>query len=138
MPQREHADIVIAFSPPPDYGTTRDNSRLNARITLRHPVPLPDFQASRPFVKLVRGAEGVDLLEISGEISDAATHAIEDRMWDHMPSAKHLRSDRLGVFQDEGVTRRSNPLAVTQLVVTYYLVKASALALKQGYLTERL
>ena len=26
---------------------------------------------------------------------------------------------------------RSNPLAVTQLVLTYYLVKASALALKQ-------
>jgi phosphoribulokinase len=138
MPQREQADIVISFYPPLEYATTKDNSHLNVRITLRHPVPLPDLEASRPYLKLVRGAEGVDSLEINGEISDAATHAIEDRMWDHMPSARHLRSDRLGVFQDAGTPRRSNPLAVTQLVLTYYLVKASALALKQAYRTERL
>jgi phosphoribulokinase len=77
------------------------------------------------------------VLEISGHISAAATQAVEDRMWDHMPSARHLRSDRLGVFQDGAVARRSHPLAVTQLVLTYYLVKASALALKeQPYATE--
>jgi hypothetical protein len=44
-----------------------------------------------------------------------------------MPSARHLRSDRVGVFHDGAVERRSNSLAVTQLVLTYYLVKASAL-----------
>jgi hypothetical protein len=113
------------------------------RILLRHPVPLPDLQEAfaaaegrngGPYLKLERGADGIDLLEIDGKISDAATTAIENRMWDHMASARHLRSDQLGVFQDGDVRRHSNPLAVTQLVLTYYLVKASALALKQEML----
>lgn len=140
VPQRELADIVITFYPPPDYDQTQDATRLNVRVTLRHPVPLPDLDAAiaaaerkngAASIKLTRGGAGTDVLEINGHISDAATQAVEDRMWDHMPSARHLRSDRLGVFQDGDVTRRSNPLAVTQLVLTYYLVKASALALKE-------
>ena len=140
VPQREYADMVITFYPPADYAQTQDATRLNVRVTLRHPVPLPDLedaiaaaerQNGTAALRLKRGASGTDVLEISGHISNAATQAVEDRMWDHMPSAKHLRSDRLGVFQDGPVTRRSNPLAVTQLVLTYYLVKASALALKE-------
>ena len=140
VPQREYADMVITFYPPADYAQTQDATRLNVRVTLRHPVPLPDLedaiaaaerQNGTAALRLQRGANGTDVLEINGHISNAATQAVEDRMWDHMPSAKHLRSDRLGVFQDGQVTRRSNPLAVTQLVLTYYLVKASALALKE-------
>ena len=57
-------------------------------------------------------------------------------MWDHMPAARHLRSARLGIFQDGGEERRSNPLAVTQLVLTYFLVKASALAVKEELLAR--
>ena len=141
MPQREFADMVISFYPPPDYAETKDATRLNVRITLRHPIPLPDLEdaialAERqnghgPTLRLTRGGAGADLLEINGHISDIAMQAVENRMWDHMPSARHLRSDRLGLFQDGAVVRRSNPLAVTQLVLTYYLVKASALALKE-------
>jgi len=140
MPQRERADMVISFFPPADYTTAPDNTRLNVRLTLRHPVPVPDLEEAlaaaerrngSASLKLERGAEGTDMLEIKGCISDAATQAIEDRMWDHMPSARHLRSDRVGVFHDGDAERRSNSLAVTQLVLTYYLVKASALVLKQ-------
>ena len=140
MPQREKADMVISFYPPADYATVQDNTKLNVRLTLRHPVPVPDLEEALAVaerrngsasLKLERGVEGADVLEIKGYISDAATQAIEDRMWDHMPSARHLRSDRLGVFNDGSAERRSNSLAVTQLVLTYYLVKASALVLKQ-------
>jgi len=140
MPQREKADMVISFFPPADYATAQDNTRLNVRLTLRHPVPVPDLEEAlaaaerrngNASLKLERGVEGTDVLEIKGCISDAATQAIEDRMWDHMPSARHLRSDRVGVFHDGAAERRSNSLAVTQLVLTYYLVKASALVLKQ-------
>jgi phosphoribulokinase len=114
------------------------------RIQLRHPVPVPDLEetvaaAERRnggYLKLARGAEGQDLLEIDGAISDAATGAIEDRMWDHMPAARHLRSPQLGVFQDGDTVRHSNPLAVTQLILTYYLVKASALAVKEELLAR--
>ena len=140
VPQRELADIVITFYPPADYAKTADATKLNVRVVLRHPVPLPDLDAAieaaerkngNASIRLTRGTGGTDVLEISGHISNSATQAVEDRMWDHMPSARHLRSDRLGVFQDGDVTRRSNPLAVTQLILTYYLVKASALALKE-------
>jgi len=141
MPQRESADMVISFYPPADYAATQDATRLNVRITLRHPVPLPDLEDAIALaerqnghgaaLRLTRGGAGADLLEINGHMSDVATQAVENRMWDHMPSARHLRCDRLGLFQDGAVTRRSNPLAVTQLVLTYYLVKASALALKE-------
>ncbi|MGH7676757.1 MAG: phosphoribulokinase, partial [Gemmatimonadales bacterium] len=145
MPQREAADMVISFYPPPEYAQTKDTTRLNVRITLRHPIPLPDLEDAfaaagdkngEPYLKLVRGGEGVDVLEIDGAISAAATQAIEDRMWAHMPTARHLRSDRLGRFKDGARERRSHPLAVTQLVLTYYLVKASALVVKQERLTE--
>jgi len=110
------------------------------RITLRHPIPVPDLKAAlaaaegangKSALKLERGSEGTDVLEIDGLISDEATQAIDTRMWEHMATARHLRSDRVGVFQDGAVQRRSNPLAVTQLILTYYLVKASALVLKQ-------
>ena len=140
MPQREKADMVISFVPPADYATVQDNTRLDVRLTLRHPVPVPDLEEALAVaerrngsasLRLERGTEGTDVLEIKGCISDAATQAIEDRMWDHMPSARHLRSDRLGVFHDGAAERRSNSLAVTQLVLTYYLVKASLLVLKQ-------
>ena len=141
MPQREKADIVISFYPGAEYAKTHDNTKLNVRIVLRHPVPLPDLEealaaaersnGSGPYLTLERGDDGIDRLEINGSISDSATLAIENRMWSHMPTAKHLRSDQLGVFMDGDTRRRSNPLAVTQLVLTYYLVKASVLALKQ-------
>jgi phosphoribulokinase len=145
MPQRERADMVIAFYPGPDWAQTKDSSRLNVRILLRHPIPLPDLEAvvraaeagnGGPYLRLHRGSEGADRLEISGAITDRATDAIERRMTDHMPSAGPLRSDRVGRFMDGTVERRSNPLAVTQLVLTYYLVKATALVLKQEQLRQ--
>lgn len=70
-------------------------------------------------------------MEINGAITDDVTLAIEERMWAHMPTAKHLRANGLGTFMEGDERKRSNSLLVTQLVVTYYLVKAAALALKQ-------
>ena len=143
MPQRDRADIVISFSPGAQYAVSRDSTRLNVRMLLRHPIPLPDLQDAftaageengGPYVRLQRGVDGTDSLDISGAISNDATQAIEDRLWNHMPTARHLRSDRLGVFMDGATERRSNPLAVTQLVLTYYLVKTTALVLKEEQL----
>lgn len=142
-PQRDKADIVISFRPPSDYEKARDDTKLDVRILLRHPIPLPDLEDALAAVKgkngngdlrIQRGQDGVDSLEISGKLSNESTRSIEDRMWDHMAAARHLRSDRLGTFQDGKVERRSNPLAVTQLVLTYYLVKTSALIVKQEQL----
>ncbi len=143
-PQREKADIVISFYQPDDYGTTGDNTKLNVRVTLRHPIPLPDLedallaagaQGNGEVVRFKRGEAGVDLLRIEGTIPDQTTLAIEQRMWDHMPTAKHLRANALGTFIERDERKHSNSLLVTQLVVTYYLVKAAALAVKQEELS---
>ncbi len=145
MPQRDKADMVIAFCPGVDWKEKKDSSRLDVKIVLRHPVPLPDLETvvrdaekenGHSYVKLHRGAEGADRLEISGTISDRATEAIERRMADHMPGAGQIRSDRVGRFMDGDKERRSNPLAVTQLVLTYYLVKVTALVHKQEQLRQ--
>jgi len=145
MPQRDKADIVVSFSPSPAYAKTKDRARLDVRITLRHPIPLPDLEGAvsavgdqdgGPYLQVHRGAEGTDRLEIGGAISDAATQWIVRRIWSHMPLGRDVRSDRLGIFMDGAKERRSNPLAVTQLVLTYYLVKAMALALKQEQLRQ--
>jgi phosphoribulokinase len=140
-PQREHADIVISFFPPDNYAVAQDDTMLNVRIRIVHPVPLPDLEeaivaahatnGAEQHVKLVRGHDGTDRLEVLGRISPAAVQAIENRMWDHMPNARHLRSNRLGIFVDASGERRSSALTVTQLVLTYYLVKASALIAKE-------
>lgn len=135
-PQRERADIVINFRAPSHYAETKDDSRLDVRIRIAHPIPLPDIEdifgaETARFLRMERGMNGADVLEIDGALDDASTSLIEDRMWKHMPAARHLRSNKLGTFQDIHGERRSNPLAVTQLIITYYLVKASALAAKQ-------
>ena len=140
-PQRERADIVIAFRPPADHGRTNDDARLDVRIRIAHPIPLPDLDdlfagETARFLRMERGTIGADVVEIDGGLSDAATQVVEDRIWKHMPAARHLRSARLGAFLDVGGERRSNPLAVTQLLLTYYLVKASALAEKQEQLAD--
>jgi len=143
MPQRDKADMVISFCPGADWKEKKDSSRLDVKIVLRHPVPLPDLETvvrdaekenGGSYIKLHRGTEGADRLEISGTITDKATDAIERRMGDHMPG--HLRSDRVGRFMDGNKERRSNPLAVTQLVLTYYLVKVTALVHKQEQLKQ--
>ena len=140
LPQRDKADIVISFFPPDDYPTTQDNTSLNVRVTLRHPIPLPDLEdalvavggnSNGEFVHFNRGAAGVDVLEVDGKISDDVTGTIEQRMWDNMQTAKHLRAEGLGTFTERDERKRSNSLLITQLVVTYYLVKAAALAQKQ-------
>ena len=145
MPQREKADIVISFYPSPQYEATKDRARLNVGITLRHPIPLPDLESALtaaddenggPYLRLQRGADGTDSLEISGAISDAATQSIERRIWSHIPTARDGGAGRVGIFFDGKGERRSNPLAVTQLVLTYYLVKAMALVLKQEQLRQ--
>ena len=139
-PQREKADIVISFYPPAGWQETQDNTKLNVRVTLRHPIPLPDLadilalaggECQNGWVHMNRGSAGVDVLEINGAIPDPVIEPLEEQMWDHMPTAKHLRGTSLGIFMEGQVRKRSNSLLVTQLVVTYYLVKAAALALKQ-------
>ncbi len=130
-PQRVYADMVIRFLRP--KGPTADNARLDVRHILRPTLPHPDFSPlfdgagnGGIFLELARDADGkpVDVLEISGTISDERAEKIEDLMWDLIPEAGHLRETLGAIDMAEGVGT-SHPLALTQLLVAYHMVKAA-------------
>ncbi len=132
-PQRTFADIVIAFHPPPDRAD-ETGAHLNVRHTLRPTLPHPDLTPvldaggkSGFYLTLARDIDGkpVDMLEIAGDIDARRARALEDLLWSLIPEANHLRTD-LGQFADDhNRTAVSHPLALSQLLVTYHLVKAA-------------
>lgn len=124
-PQRRHADIVISFMP----GDRGDAEHLDARIALRpgivHPELSPVIDGRSDGISLVtRGAESS--LWVPGTIPPERSAAIEEAVWDRMHFASHLRTERLGEFTVGTALHRSEPLAITQLLVLYQLVTARA------------
>ncbi|MDH3581334.1 MAG: hypothetical protein OEM91_12020, partial [Hyphomicrobiales bacterium] len=75
-------------------------------------------------LELARDKDGkpVDLLEINGAISDKRAERIQDLLWNLIPEASHLR-DQVGRIDDGDNV--SHPLALTQLLVGYHMVKAA-------------
>lgn len=133
QPQRTFADIVVRFHPPEDNAEER-GARLNVRHLLRPTLPHPDLtpvlesgSKSGFRLALARDTDGkpVDVLEIAGDIDARRARAVEDLLWSLIPEASHLRSP-LGQFVNEsGAPDLSHPLALSQLLVTYHLVKAA-------------
>jgi phosphoribulokinase len=73
---------------------------------------------------LTRGSESS--LWVPGAISATRSATIEEAVWDRMHFASHLRTERLGEFTVGTALHRSEPLAITQLLVLYQLVTARA------------
>jgi phosphoribulokinase len=126
-PQRSRADIVVAFQP----GVQDDPDHLDAVLTLREGLPHPDLSS------LEGGADAIEVeqraserrLRIPGEIDKERGAAIEEAIWEQMHFARHLRTERLGLFAigtDE--EHRSESLAITQVLILYHLVTAKATA----------
>ncbi|WP_142847286.1 phosphoribulokinase [Telmatospirillum sp. J64-1] len=132
-PQRTFADMVVSFHPP-EHNLDESGARLNVRHVLRPTLPHPDLTpildagAKSGFrMDLSRDVDGkpVDVLEISGDIDDKRAKAMEELLWSLIPEAGHLRAN-LGQFTDnENRTGISHPLALSQLLITFHLVKAA-------------
>lgn len=131
QPQRTFADIVIRFQKP--HGANGSDTNLNVRHILRPTLPHPDFTPlfddagnTGLSLELARDKDGkpVDLLQIDGSISDKRAEGIEDLLWNLIPEASHLR-DQVGRIDAAGGARVSHPLALTQLMVGYHMVKAA-------------
>jgi phosphoribulokinase len=127
-PQRTFADIVIRFQTPEKGG---DDAHLDVRHILRPTLPHPDFSPlfesssnNGLLLELARDVDGkpVDVLEINGSISDEHATKIQNLLWDLIPEASHLR-DQLGHV--DGSSDVSHPLALTQLLVAFHMVKAA-------------
>jgi phosphoribulokinase len=139
-PQRTFADLVLSFrrqANPLVENTTlpmsESESYLNARHILRPTLPHPDLtpivEGSKNGIRLelARDIDGkpVDVLEIEGDVDDKRAKAMEELLWNLIPEAYHLRSN-LGQYMDASQeTRMSHPLALSQLLITYHLVKAA-------------
>ena len=132
-PQRTFADIVVQFYPPAGL-SQETGAHLNARHTLRPTLPHPDLSPVLDLgvrnglkLELSRDIDGkpVDVLDIAGDIDARRAKAMEELLWGLIPEAQHLR-DKLGQFIDEhNETAISHPLALSQLFITYHMVKAA-------------
>lgn len=139
-PQRQWADAVISFYPSEGGGST-DDLLLNARLVLRPTIPHPDFTH-------ILNAEGshlgnairldldrdmgkpVDVLEIDGHATAEQVQELERTLCNEVPYLGRFCSlegnDNIGkVVGTTGETLQSYPLALTQLLITYHMLKAA-------------
>ena len=73
----------------------------------------------------------VDRVRSPAGIPDEVAFAMQECLWDQMESVRHLRPDSIGHFVAGGAVRRSHTLALTQLLVTYYLFHSAVAARTQ-------
>jgi len=133
QPQRTYADIVVNFFPP-EGRSDETGAHLNVRHTLRPTLPHPDLTpilevgAKKGLrLELARDIDGkpVDVLEIAGNLDGKRAKAMEDLLWNLIPEAQHLRNN-VGTFTDEeNKLSISHPLALSQLMITFHMVKAA-------------
>jgi phosphoribulokinase len=129
-PQREFADIVVRFSPDGD-GSDQADSHLNVQLVLRPTLPHPDLSylsdQDRSGVRFELGRDNrrpVDFLEVDGNVSREHAAELEDTIWNHLPDLRPLRADQFGDYNYGTEVRHSDPLALTQLLITYHLLRA--------------
>lgn len=136
-PQREHADIVVRYHPP-GASVDVDPAQLDVRLVLRPALPHPylieiadktRMSHYRP-LRLSLGRDcgkPVDILEVEGSIPADVSAVVEKVIWEGMGLDDHdLDRRATGIFQDGDRTRRSESLAITQLLLVAQLVTARA------------
>lgn len=133
-PQREYADVVVRFYPDCNQRKDSTDSHLNVRLVLRPTIPHPDLsylfdqdRKSASGVRLELGRDGgrpVDFLEIDGNVSRERAAELEYEIWKHLPDLRPLGADQFGDYADRGEVMHSDPLALTQLLITYHLLRA--------------
>ncbi len=135
-PQRKFADVVVTF-----YLPEEDNEvNLSVRLVLRPTIPHPDFteilnQGSDSFKPAIRldldrdMGKPVDVLEVDSHATSEQVHELEKILCSEMP---HLRgfcstegNSEIGkLVGTTGEVLQSYPLALTQLLIAYHMMKA--------------
>jgi len=129
-PQREHADIVVRFYPPKGTTPEEAGSDLNVRLVLRPTIPHPDLtylcENNNSGIRLELSRDNgrpADFLEIEGSVASEHAAELADAVWQHLPDLHSVREDDFGEYLDRAETRHSHPLALTQLLLTYHLLR---------------
>lgn len=131
-PQRHHADVVVSFNPGVlSWHKRGDDAHLDVHLTLYGTLPHPDLSeviaADRSGrVRATLGREGgraVEYLEIDGAIPDEPAAALERCILDYLDACGAAPLTDLGQYSDPQI-RHSHPLALTQLLLVYHLLRA--------------
>ncbi len=140
-PQRQWADVVVTFYPPSDE-KSEDELLLNVRLVMRPTIPHPDFthllsdKMSGSLSDAVRlgldrdMGKPVDVLEIDGHATEKPVQELERTLCNEIPYLGKFCSiegntDIGKVVGTTGETLQSYPLALTQLLITYHVLKAA-------------
>jgi len=140
-PQRRWSDIVVSFYPPDELSEEQSDLMLNVRLVLRPTIPHPDFtrllSPSKSHLSTAIRLEldrdmgkPVDVLEIDGHATEEQVRELERILCSEIPYlGKYctLEGDpNIGkVTGTTGETLQSYPLALTQLLITYHMLKAA-------------
>ncbi|MEK6752146.1 MAG: phosphoribulokinase [Chloroflexota bacterium] len=132
-PQREHADIVVRFHADEGVKAQDAGPNLNVQLVLRPTIPHPDLtyliegtHHTPTDIRLRLGRDGgrpVDFLEIAGNVNADNAKRLEDAIWQHLPDLRPVREDQFGDYQDRLEVKHSHPLALSQLLITYHLLR---------------
>ncbi|MGA7934354.1 MAG: phosphoribulokinase [Kovacikia sp.] len=139
-PQRQWADLVVTFYP--QEGQSGDNGgHLNVRLVLRPNIPHPDLtQVVVPGSQYANSAirlgldrdmsKPVDVLEIDGHATSDQVAELEHFICGDIPHLLNVcnreMNPELGkVTGTTGETLQSYPLALTQLLVAFHMLKAT-------------
>jgi phosphoribulokinase len=141
-PQRQWSDIVVSFYPPSEE-PQESNSHLNVRLVLRPTIPHPDMtnilkpssgdRTSPIRLELERDmGKPADVLEIDGHATSEQVVDIERMLCNEIPDLLPYCSmegnpDIGKLIGTTGETLQSFPLAITQLLISYHMLKAAKL-----------
>ena len=134
-PQRQHADLIIAFYPDEDSASgAKEDAHLNVRLTLHGTLRHPELhtviaQDDSGCVRSILGREGgraVEYIEIDGSIPDAPARALESFILEQLDASGAASPDYLGEYDYHRGSEpgHSHPLALTQLLLVYHLLRA--------------
>lgn len=138
-PQRKWADVVVSFYPPSE-GSEEDASHLNVRLVLRPTIPHPDLlkvvdesqDEPTPAIRLDLDRDmgkPVDVLEVDNHATAEQVNKLERIMCHEIPDLLPYCSLEINpeigkLTGTTGETLQSYPLAITQLLVAYHMLKA--------------
>ncbi len=140
-PQRQWADLVASFYPPIDR-TDENDPLLNVRLVLRPTIPHPDLSEIidrddssdlYPTIRLTLDRDmgkPVDVLEVDSHATADRINILEQMICADMPDLhtvcnREVNPNLGNITGTTGEILQSYPLALTQLLITYYMLKAT-------------
>ncbi len=146
-PQRQWADMIVSFIPPSDESEEGNDLLLNVELVLRPTIPHPDFthilddngndlgDAIRLNLDRDMG-KPVDVLCVDGHANAKQVQQLERILCKEVPYLGQFCSlegneDVGKVVGTTGETLQSYPLALTQLLITYHMLRAVERSQKQ-------